>query len=74
MQQDINSLNHSMGDCKFHVVFTPKYRKKMLFGKIRQHLGKVFHDLARRRECKIEEGHGVTSVGGGCLTPHPTPR
>jgi putative transposase len=40
-----------------HVVFTPKYRKKMLFGQIRRHLGSVFHELARRKECQIEEGH-----------------
>ena len=39
------------------VVFTPKYRKKLLFGKIKRHLGQVFHDLARRKECRIEEGH-----------------
>ena len=35
----------------------PKYRKKLLFGKIKRHLGQVFHDLARRKECRIEEGH-----------------
>jgi len=34
------------------VVFTPKYRKKLLFGKIKRHLGQVFHDLARRKECR----------------------
>jgi REP element-mobilizing transposase RayT len=38
-------------------VFTPKYRKKLLYGKIKRHLGQVFHDLARRKECRIEEGH-----------------
>jgi putative transposase len=38
---------------KYHVVFTPKYRKKQLFGKIKRHLGQVFHDLARRKECRI---------------------
>jgi putative transposase len=38
-------------------VFTPSYRKKLLFGQIRRHLGTVFHDLARRKECRIEEGH-----------------
>ena len=42
---------------KYHVVFTPKYRKKVLFGKIKRQLGQVFHDLARRKECRIEEGH-----------------
>lgn len=38
-------------------MFTPKYRKKVLFGKIKQQLGQVFHDLARRKECRVEEGH-----------------
>ena len=38
-------------------MFTPKYRKKVLFGQIRRHLGTVFHELARRKECQIEEGH-----------------
>jgi REP element-mobilizing transposase RayT len=35
----------------------PKYRKKAVFGKIKKNLGAVFHGLARRRECRIEEGH-----------------
>ena len=39
------------------VVFIPKYRKKTIFGAIKKRLGDVFHDLARRRECKIGEGH-----------------
>ena len=50
-------LNHATWDCKYHVVFIPKYRKKAVFGKIKKNLGIVFHDLARRRECRIEEGH-----------------
>jgi len=57
MSQDQNHLNHATWECKYHVVFTPKYRKKLLFGQIRRHLGTVFHELARRKECKIEEGH-----------------
>jgi putative transposase len=57
MSQDHNHLNHATWECKYHVVFTPKYRKKVLFGQIRRHLGTVFHELARRKECKIEEGH-----------------
>ena len=57
MSQDHNHLNHATWECKYHVVFTPKYRKKLLFGQIRRHLGTVFHELAKRKECKIEEGH-----------------
>jgi putative transposase len=57
LSQDHNHLNHATWECKYHVVFTPKYRKKVLFGHLRQHLGTVFHELARRKECQIEEGH-----------------
>ena len=57
MSQDHNHLNHATWECQYRVVFTPKYRKKVLFGQIRRHLGTVFHELARRKECQIEEGH-----------------
>ncbi len=51
------SLAHSRYDCKYHVVFVPKYRKKKLFGKIRKYLKDVFHELARQKGCEIESGH-----------------
>ena len=38
MSQDHNHLNHATWECKYHVVFTPKYRKKVLFGQIRRQL------------------------------------
>jgi putative transposase len=57
MSQGHNHLNHATWECKYHVVFTPKYREKALFGQIRLHLGTVFRELARRKECQIEEGH-----------------
>ena len=50
-------LNHTTWECKYHVVFTPKYRKKVLFGQIRRHLGTVFHELAWAR------GYFVSTVG-----------
>ena len=53
------SLSHSRWDCKYHLVFVPKYRKKVFYGKIRIYLGSVFHELARQRECVILEGHMV---------------
>ena len=55
MQQ--HQQNHATWECKYHVVFIPKYRKKAIFGVIKKRLGDVFHELARRRESKIEEGH-----------------
>ncbi len=51
------SLNHSEWECQYHVVFIPKYRRKALYGQLRSELGKVFRQLARQKECEIEEGH-----------------
>ena len=53
------SLSHSRWDCKYHLVFIPKCRKKALYGKIRKFLAPVFHELASQRNCKIIEGHMV---------------
>ena len=52
-----SSLNHSRWECKYHVVWIPKYRRKRLYGQLRQYLGQVFKDLARNRECEVLEGH-----------------
>ena len=52
-----NSLSHTKWECMYHVVWIPKYRRKSLYGQLRQHFGDVFHDLARQKESKILEGH-----------------
>ena len=54
--RQVNSLKHTRWECKYHIVFIPNYRKKVLFGKIRQELGEIFHTLARQKESLIEEG------------------
>ena len=58
--RDYQSLNHTTWDCKYHVVFIPKRRKKAIFGAIRKHLGKVLHELAVQ-ECDLnsEEVYGA---------------
>ena len=56
---DMASLCHSVWECKYHIVWIPKYRRKALYGRIRKRLGEVFHELARQRESKILEGHLV---------------
>ena len=82
-----NHLNHSTWECKYHVVFTPKYRKKELYGFLRKELKDVFHRLAKQKECSIEEGylmpdhvhmlisippkHSVSSVLGFLKEPAP---
>lgn len=55
--RQVNSLNHTQWECKYHIVFIPKYRRRALFGHIRADLGKVFRTLAEQRESYIEEGH-----------------
>ena len=55
--RQVKSLGHSRWECKYHVVFIPKYRKKAIFGQIRRELGAVFRRLAEQKESAIEEGH-----------------
>jgi putative transposase len=51
------SLSHTAWDCKYHIVFIPKCRRKVLYGQLRVHLGEVFRKLAGQRESRVEEGH-----------------
>ena len=51
------SLCHTRWECKYHIVWVPKYRRKVLYWRIRQELGEVFHDLARQKDSRILEGH-----------------
>src|SRR5262245_21631510 len=51
------SLSHTVWECKYHIVFIPKCRPKVLYGQLRRHLGEVFRKLASQRECQVEEGH-----------------
>ena len=53
---DIQCLSHTKWDCKYHVVWIPKYRRKRLYGQLRKSLGDVFHELARQRESRVLEG------------------
>ena len=57
MSETYQSLCHSKWDCKYHVVFVPKRRRKAIFGQRRRQLGAIFHALARQKECQITEGH-----------------
>lgn len=54
---ELESLNHTKWDCKYHVVFIPKCRRKTLYVQLRQYLGEVFRKLAQQKESRIEEGH-----------------
>jgi len=51
------SLSHSKWECKYHVVFIPKCRRRTLYEQLRRHLGEVFRNLAEHRDSRILEGH-----------------
>ena len=57
MDEMYASLAHTSWECKYHVVFIPKYRRKTLYRELRSHLGETFRELARRRESEVVEGH-----------------
>ena len=54
---EYNSLNHTKWECKYHVVFIPKCRRKVLYGELRRHLGEAFRKLTEQKDSRIEEGH-----------------
>ncbi len=53
----VQSLRHTQWECKYHVIWIPKHRKKVLYGQLRKYLVEILHELARRRECEVLEGH-----------------
>ena len=59
--KEYKSLSHTRWDCKYHVVFIPKYRRKKMYGAIRTHLGKILHELAKQKE-SLDSG-GPLDVG-----------
>ena len=51
------SLSHTKWECKYHVIFIPKFRRKALYEQLRKDLAELFHRLAAQKESRIEEGH-----------------
>lgn len=69
--ESYKSLTHSRYDCKYHIVFVPKFRKQSLFGKIRKYLKGVFHELARQKGCEIISGHMAVDHVHMCISIPP---
>ena len=57
--EDYQSLSHTKWDCKYHIVWIPKYRKKVLYGQLRKELGPVLRELAAQKESEVIEGQLV---------------
>jgi putative transposase len=71
VNQGYQSLSHSKCDCKYHAVFIPKKRRKVLFQQARRSLGTIFHALARQKECQILEGHVMPDHVHMCISIPP---
>ena len=69
--KEYQSLSHTRWDCKYHVVFIPKRRQKVIFGALRKHLGEIFRELALQRGSKVVEGHLMADHVHMCLSIPP---
>ncbi len=69
--RDYKSLSHTCCDCKYHFVFIPKRRQKLIYDSIRKHLGETFHDLAKRKGIIIEEDHLMKNHVHMCMSVSP---
>ena len=69
--KEYQSLSHTRWDCKYHIVFIPKRRKKLIYGALRKHLGEIFRELAQQRDCKVIEGHLMLDHVHMCLSVPP---
>ena len=55
MSQDKNSLAHTTWNCKYHIVFAPKFRRQIVYGKMKEEIGKILRSLCERKEIEILE-------------------
>ncbi|MGJ0429189.1 IS200/IS605 family transposase [Methylobacter sp.] len=69
--KDYKSLSHTRWDCKYHVVFIPKKRKKVIYGSLRKYLGDILHELAKQKGIEILEGHLMRDHVHMCLSIPP---
>ena len=57
MAKKANSLAHTKWMCKYHIVFTPKYRRKVIYNQLREDIGEILRTLCRYKGVEIIEGH-----------------
>src|SRR5271157_774391 len=69
--KDWQSLAHTKWECKYHIVFVPKYRKKILYGKIRKRIGEIIRELCHQKEVVLLEGHSMPDHIHMCLSIPP---
>jgi len=68
---DWQSLSHVRWECKYHVVIIPKYRRKVLYGRMRRQVGLILRELCRQRRIELLEGHAMPDHVHLCLSIPP---
>ena len=68
---DWQSLSHVRWDCKYHVVIVPKYRKKVIYGKLRRQVGPILRRLCQQRGITLLDGHAMSDHIHMCLSVAP---
>ncbi len=68
---DWQSLSHVRWDCKYHIVIVPKYRKKLLYGRLRNQIGPILRELCRQKDIELLEGHVMSDHVHMCLSIPP---
>ena len=66
MAEKAYSLSHTKWMCKYHIVFTPKYRRKVIHNQIRSDLGEIFRKLCQYKGIEIIEGHLMPTTSTCC--------
>src|SRR5262245_35357830 len=74
MKHSTENLRHTRWECKYHVVFIPKYRKRSIYGWVRRELGPIIRDLAQQKESVVEEGHLMADMFTCCCRYHRSTR
>ena len=68
---DWTSMSHVRWECKYHVVFIPKYRRKVLYGKLRRQIGAILRELCRQKGVELLEGHLMADHVHMCVSIPP---
>ena len=69
--KDWQSLSHVKWECKYHIVWVPKYRRKVLYGKVRKRVGEILQELCRQRDFGLIEGHAMPDHIHSCISIPP---
>jgi putative transposase len=69
--KDWQSIAHTKWECKYHVVIVPKYRKKVLYGKVKKRVGEILRELCRYKDIELLEGHAMADHIHLCISVPP---